>query len=73
MLLPRGVLGRNIECGEVVIVGLDVRPFGNGETHVGKDLGDLVHHLRDRVDTPLCQRTGACRQRDIGFFPGKPF
>ena len=28
-----------VELGEVVVVGLDVRPFGDREAHVGEDRG----------------------------------
>ena len=39
-----------IQRGEIVIVGLDVRAFGDGETHIGKDRGDLVNDLADRMN-----------------------
>ena len=26
---------------------LNLRPFGNGKAHIGKDFGQLIHHLRD--------------------------
>ena len=50
MILPRGMLGRDVERGEIVEVGLDVGAFGDREAHIGEDLGDLVDHLADRVD-----------------------
>ena len=56
VLLPRRMLGRNVERGEVVEVGLDVRTFGDREAHVGEDLGDLVDDLADRMDAALGQR-----------------
>ncbi len=31
-------------------VVLDLRPLGDGEAQVGENLGELVHHLADRVD-----------------------
>src|ERR1700733_13603928 len=34
------------------VVALDVRPFGDREAHLGKNGGDLVHHLADRMDAP---------------------
>ena len=62
VLLPRGVLGRDVELGEVEIVGLDVRTFGDGEAHVAEDLDALVEHLADGMDAPVLQgprRTGS--------------
>ena len=41
---------REVELGEIVVVALDVRPFGDGEAHVGEDGDDLVHHLAQGVD-----------------------
>ena len=48
--LARGVTGREVELGEIVIVALDVRPFGDGKAHVGEYRHDLVHHLADRMN-----------------------
>ena len=42
--------------------------FGDREAHIGEDLGDLVHHLADRMDAALGQRALAHRQRDVGAF-----
>jgi hypothetical protein len=44
---------RHVEGGEVVPVVLDLRPGGDGEAEVGENLGQLVHHLADRVDRAL--------------------
>ena len=68
MLLPRRVLGRDVEGVEVVPVALDLRPLGDGEAEVGEDGGDLVHHLADRVDGALGR--GARRQGHVGPFAG---
>ena len=54
-----------IELGEVVVVGLDVRPFGDGETHVGEDRGEFVDHLADRMHAPDLGGRFAHRQRDV--------
>jgi hypothetical protein len=35
-----------VQLGEIVVVGLDVRTFGDGEAHVGEDRDEFVHHLR---------------------------
>ena len=71
VLLARGVLGRDVELGEIVVVGLDVRPFGDGEAHVGEDLDHLVEHLADGVDAPVLQRPGAHGQRHVGLLAGE--
>ena len=48
--LARRVAGREVELGEIVVVALDVRPFGDRKAHFGENGGDLVHHLADRMD-----------------------
>ncbi len=48
--LARRMVGRDVQLGEIVIVKFDIRAFANGKTQIGKDRGDLVHHLADRVD-----------------------
>ena len=48
--LARRMAFGEIQLGEVVVVGLDVRTFGDREAHVGEDRGELVDHLADRVD-----------------------
>jgi hypothetical protein len=53
VLLAGRMLGRDVQLGEVVVVSLDVRTFGDGEAHIGKDRGDLVPDLADWVDAPL--------------------
>ena len=58
--LARRMAGREVELGEIQVVALDVRPFGDGEAHLGENRGDLVHHLADRVDAPGLD----ARQRD---------
>ena len=71
VLLPGRVLGRDIELGEVEIVGLDVGPLGDGEAHVAEDLGHLVPHLADGVDAPFLQRPEPHGQRDVGRLGGE--
>ena len=71
VVLPRRVLGRNVERGEIVEVGLDVRTFGDRKAHIGEDLGDLVGHLADGMDAPLGKRAFAHRKRDIGVLCGE--
>ena len=50
MHLARRVAGGEVQRREIVVVGLDVRPFGDREAHIGEDGGDLVDHLPDRMD-----------------------
>ncbi len=72
MHLPRRVAFGEVERGEVVVVGLDVRPFGDGKPHIGEDGGDLVHHLADRVNASDRKRVGPGRQCDVDGFGGQP-
>ncbi len=48
--LPRGMIGRDVELGEIVIVEFDVGTLGNGEAEIGEDRGYFVQHLAHRVD-----------------------
>ena len=70
-LARRMALGE-IQRGEIVIVGLDVRTFGDREAHVGEDRGDLVDHLADRMDAAALGRRRADRQRHVDVFGGEP-
>ena len=51
--LARGMAGREVELGEIIVVAFDVRPLGDGKTHLGENGDDLVHHLADRMDAPV--------------------
>ena len=44
--LPRGMIGRDVQLGEIVIVEFDVRAFGDGEAQIGEDRGHFVQHLQ---------------------------
>ena len=71
-LLARGMLGRNVEGGEIVPVVLDVRPLGPAEAHLAEYLGDLVDGLGDRVQAAL--RRGPDGERDVDpLFREAPF
>src|SRR5205823_13305931 len=48
--LARGMAFREVQLGEVVVVGLDVGTFRDREAHIGEDRGQLVHHLAERMD-----------------------
>ncbi len=34
-----------VQSREIVIIGFDIRTFGNRETHIGEDCGDLIDDL----------------------------
>ena len=59
----RGWFSPHVERGEIVTLRLDLGPFGDAEAEVGKDLGELVHHLADRMDGAL--RRLRRRQRQV--------
>ena len=63
--LARRMAGREVELGEIVVVALDVRPFGDRKAHVGENGGDLVHHLADRMDAAGLDAGQADGQRDV--------
>ena len=63
--LARRMADREIRGREVVVVGLDVRPFGDRKAHVGEDRGELVDHLADRMDAAGLSGAGAHRQGDV--------
>ena len=63
--LARRMRFRDIELGEVVIVGLDIGPFGDSKAHIGENRGQFVDHLGDRMDAADLERRLAHRQRDV--------
>ena len=63
---PRGVMAGDVERVEIVPIAFDLRAFGDGETHIGEDRGDLFGDLADRVDGALC--AGAGWQGDVEPF-----
>ena len=66
--LARGMAGRGVRLGEIVVVALDVRPFGDRKTHLGENRGDFVHHLADRMDAARFDAAQGNRQRDVERF-----
>ncbi len=72
MLLPRGMLGGNVELVEVEIIRLDVGAFRHRKAHVSEDLDALVEHLGDGMDAPFSDRARAHRQRDVGLLAREP-
>ena len=72
MHVARGMVFREIELGEVIVFGLDIRPLGNAKAHIGKDRGQFIDHLGDRMDAPGLERRLAHRQRDVDAFGIEP-
>ncbi len=68
---PRGVVTGDVERVEIVPVGFDARPFGDGKAHLGKDRGDLFRHLTDRVQRALTGGPG--RQGHVKPFGAQAF
>ena len=55
-LEPGRVLLGEVQPGEVVVVGLDMRALGDAEAHIGEDNRQLVHHLADRMNAAFLNR-----------------
>ena len=70
--LARRMAFGEVQRGEIVVVGLDVRTFGDREAHVAEDRGDLVDHLADRMDAAALGRRLAHRQRHVDRLGGEP-
>ena len=66
MLLPCGVFGRNVQRVEIIPVAFNLRTFGNGKAHIGKNGGQFFHDLADGVDR--AHRACAARQGHIQPF-----
>ena len=72
MHFPGRMVFGEIERREVEIVGLDIRSFGKGKTHIRIDRGQFVHHLADRVDAALGRVRLGQGQGDIDPLGGEP-
>ena len=72
VLLARGMLLGDVQLGEIVVVGLDVRAFGDGEAQIGEDRGDLVPDLAERMNAALGLGAGVHRQGDVGALGFEP-
>ena len=58
---PRRVVAGDVQRVEVVPIGLNLRPFGHGEAHIGENRGDFFGDLADRMDRalpPVSRRQG---------------
>ncbi len=71
-IVARRMVFREIQLGEIVIVGLDVGTFGDGEAHVGEDRRQFVDHLGDRMHAADLGRRFAHRQRDVDALGVEP-
>ena len=65
MHFARRMARREVELGEIIVVALDVRPFGDRKAHLGENGDDLVHHLADRMDAARLDAAQRNRQRDV--------
>ena len=70
MLLPRRVVGRDVQGREVMPVVLDVGAFHNPEPHFAQDRYHLVEGLADGMNPAIAFRPDG--KGDIHFFAGKP-
>ena len=68
--LPRRMLRRDVERGEIVEIVLDVRALRRREAHLAEDRDDLVDGLADRMDAAL--GSGPRRQGDVEPLGGEP-
>ena len=68
---PRGVVAGDVQGVEIVPVILDPRPLGHREPKFGKNRGQFLGRLTDRVDRALTARTG--RQGDVQPFGAQAF
>ncbi len=60
-----GCPAREVEPREVVVVGLDVGPFGDRKAHVGEDHHQLFPDAADGMDAALGGGVGPDGQRDV--------
>ncbi len=65
----RRVTGREVQCGEVIVVILNIRPFGNGKAHICENRREFLNCLRDRVDMSFFLWAGG--ERDVDGLSGK--
>ncbi len=61
--LSRGVIRRDVQLGEIVVVIFDIGTFGDREAQIGEDRGDFIKHLRHGMDRAL--RLGARGQSHV--------
>ena len=66
MLLPRRMIGRDVQRREIMKIILNMRTFGDTETQCPENRDDLVDGLADRVNPP--RRGPRDRQRHVNPF-----
>ena len=71
MRLARRVPYGKVETCEIVVVGLDIRPLGDREAHIGEDHHQLFPDAADRVDAPLGGRVGPDGEGDVHAIRGE--
>ncbi len=62
--VARGMVRREVQGLEVVVVGLDLRALDHGEAEPGEDLDDLVLHPAQRMGG--AERRAAAGERQVG-------
>ena len=73
MRLARGVAHGEVQAREIVIVRLDVGPFGDREAHVGEDHHQLFPDAADRVDAAFGGWVGPDGEGDVHAIRGELF
>ena len=68
--VARGVILRQIEQGEVVVIQLDLRPVKHGESHADQRVANQAVGLRHRVQAAK-RRGNSARRGDVQRFLGK--
>ena len=63
--VARRMIRRKVQFRKIIIVALDIRPFGDGKAHVVENHRELIHHLAHRMDAPGLDPMRARRQGDI--------
>jgi len=60
--------GGKVEHREIIIVALDVGPFGDRKAHIGENRDEFVEDLADRMDAPAVDPRLTRRQGHINGF-----
>ena len=58
MLLAGGMLLGDVERGEIIVIGFDVRAFCNGKTHLSENCDNLLNGARQRMQACFSLRAG---------------
>lgn len=65
MHVPRGMIGREVELGEIIIICLDVRPLGHRKAERGENGDDLIPRLTQGMNTACLQPRRPDGQGDV--------